>query len=157
MYKANEFGVRNWINSQGEKIDEIKLEDLKGKIKIVFCFQDWCPGCHATGFPSLKTIVDGLKDNKDVVILAIQTVFEGFEANTYDKIRENQLAYNLEIPFGHDAGADNKSQSILMNRFKVGGTPWFILIDKEDNILFEDFRINPKTLVSYINTDKYFK
>ena len=153
-YKAKDFGVHFWIDSEGQEIEEIRLENLENKIKILFCFQDWCPGCHALGFPSLKKIVDGLKSYDDIVFLAIQTVFEGFDVNTSDKLRLNQLKYDLKIPFGHDAGLDNNSQSIFMERYKTGGTPWFIIIDKKNTILFADFNINSEALITFIKTGK---
>ncbi|WP_208753128.1 hypothetical protein [Bradyrhizobium genosp. SA-3] len=37
-----------------------------------------------------------------------QTVFEGSEANTFDRLRENQRRYGLHVPFGH-AVADSAS------------------------------------------------
>ena len=29
-----------------------------------------------------------------------------------------------------------------MTNYNTGGTPWFILIDKKDNIVFADFHLN---------------
>ena len=153
-YKAKEFGVSRWIGTEGEPIEAIKLEDLTAKFKIIFCFQDWCPGCHSSGFPALKQMVEELKNNEDVVFLAIQTVFEGFEVNTFDKLRENQLKYNLKIPFGHDAGNDDHSTSIFMSRYQNRGTPWFIVLDEKNTIVFADFRINSAALITYIQTGK---
>ena len=54
VFKAPEFHVNNWINSKGNKTEEIKLSDFKGKFKILYCFQSWCPGCHSKGLPDLK-------------------------------------------------------------------------------------------------------
>ena len=153
-YKAKAFGVSRWIGTEGEPIEAIKLEDLAAKFKIIFCFQDWCPGCHSSGFPALKQMVEELKNNEDVVFLAIQTVFEGFEVNTFDKLRENQLKYNLKIPFGHDAGNDDHSTSIFMSRYQNRGTPWFIVLDEKNTIVFADFRINSAALITYIQTGK---
>lgn len=49
--------------------------DFQGKYKVIFAFQDWCPGCHRNGFPDLKQMVEALNDNPNVVFFAIQSVF----------------------------------------------------------------------------------
>ena len=119
---------------------------------MIYCFQHWCPGCHSKGLPDLKKMVDALDGNKNVVFLAIQTVFEGHEDNTYDKIVDTQKQYALNIPFGHDAGDDNTSKSNIMTNYKTGGTPWFIFIDKHDNVVYSDFHLNPVAAIEFLKT-----
>lgn len=154
IFKAPEFNVKQWIDAEGHKTKPIHLSDYKGKFKILYCFQSWCPGCHSKGFPTLKIMVDALKDKENIQFLAVQTVFEGFDVNTYDKMVETQKQYDLKIPFGHDAGTDENSQSHIMTNYKTGGTPWFIFIDKHDNVVFEDFGLNPEAAIEFlINLD----
>jgi len=152
VFKAPEFHVNTWIDSEGNKTDEIKLSDFKGQFKIVYCFQSWCPGCHSKGLPDLKKMVDALSENENIQFLAIQTVFEGHHANTYEKMVETQKKYNLKIPFGHDAGNDNKSHSNIMSNYQTGGTPWFLFIDKHDNVVFSDFHLNPEAAIQFLKT-----
>ena len=152
IFKAPEFQVKNWIDAEGNKTESIKLSDFKGKFKIVYCFQSWCPGCHSKGLPDLKNMVEGLKENENIIFLAIQTVFEGYESNTYEKILETQKQYELQIPFGHDAGDDGKSRSNIMKNYQTGGTPWFIFIDKHDNVVFSDFRLNPVAAIDFLKS-----
>jgi thiol-disulfide isomerase/thioredoxin len=147
---AKEFQVNKWIDANGNKTDPIKLSDYKGKFKIVFCFQHWCPGCHSKGLPDLKKMVSALQDNDKVIFLAIQTVFEGFESNTFNKIAETQKQYNLQIPFGHDAGNDGKSTSNIMTNYQTRGTPWFIFIDMHDKVVFSDFHLNPNAAIEFL-------
>ncbi|WP_055446281.1 peroxiredoxin family protein [Lacinutrix mariniflava] len=154
IQRAQEFNVKQWIDANGNKTEQIKLSDFKGQFKILYCFQSSCPGCHSKGLPDLKKMVEGLKDNKNITFLAIQTVFEGHESNTYEKLIETQKQYNLKIPFGHDAGDDNKSHSNIMANYKTGGTPWFIIIDKHDNIVFSDFSLNPDAAIQFLKTLK---
>lgn len=149
-FKAKEFDVKDWIDANGKKTDQIKLADYKGKFKIVYCFQHWCPGCHSKGLPDLKKMSIALQDSDKVAFLAIQTVFEGHSSNTYDKIVATQKKYNLKIPFGHDAGDDGKSKSNIMSNYQTGGTPWFILIDKYDNVVFADFHLNVKETIKFL-------
>ena len=152
LLRAPEFNVIQWIDSKGNKTNPIKLSDFKGKFKVIYCFQHWCPGCHSKGLPDLKKMVNALDGNKNVVFLAIQTVFEGHEDNTYDKIVDTQKRYALNIPFGHDAGDDNTSKSNIMTNYKTGGTPWFIFIDKHDNVVYSDFHLNPVAAIEFLKT-----
>ena len=131
---------------------EIKLSDFKGKFKVLYCFQSWCPGCHSKGLPDLKKMVDTLKENDNVTFLAIQTVFEGHDANTYNNMVATQKQYELEIPFGHDAGNDDISRSNVMTNYDTGGTPWYIFIDKHDNVVFSDFHLNSDAAIEFLKT-----
>ena len=94
IIKAPEFNVKNWIDANGNKIKNSKLSDFKGKFKIVFCFQSWCIGCHSKGFPDLQKMVKELNGNDTISFMAIQTVFEGYHANTYQKMIET-LSYKV--------------------------------------------------------------
>jgi len=96
-------------------------------------------------------MVKALEHNDKVVFLEIQTVFEGYHANTYDKLVEIQKAYELNIPFGHDACADGKSRSNLMTNYKIGGTPWFIFIDENNDIVFADSHLNTGFAIEFLN------
>jgi len=154
VFKAPEFDVKHWIDANGHKTDPIKLSDFKGQFKIMYCFQSWCPGCHSKGLPDLKKMVDALKDSKNITFLAVQTVFEGFESNTYEKMVETQKQYDLKIPFGHDAGDDGASHSKIMFNYKTGGTPWFIFIDRHDNVVFSDFHLNADAAIEFFKTLK---
>lgn len=147
--KAHNFNVKEWVDSQGKKRPEVKLSDFKNRFKVIFCFQSACPGCHIKGFPDLKKIIDANIEN--IVFLSIQTVFEDFDKNTYEQMLETQKKYDLKIPFGHDAGKDGKSTSLLMKEYKTGGTPWFIFIDQNDHIVFSDFHLDPDAAISYLN------
>jgi len=152
ILRASEFEVNQWVDADGNKTEPIKLSDFKGKFKIVYCFQSWCPGCHSKGFPNLKKMVKALKDTNSITFLAVQTVFEGHDANTFEKMVETQKQYDLKIPFGHDAGNDGKSISNIMKNYKTGGTPWFLFIDKYDNIVFSDFHLNPDAAIEFLKT-----
>lgn len=151
LIRAKEFEVKDWIDASGNRTEPKRLSDYQGKFKVVYCFQHWCPGCHSKGLPDLKKMVDALQGNDKVAFLAIQTVFEGFEENTFEKIIETQKKYDLRIPFGHDAGGDGKSHSNVMTNYQTGGTPWFILIDSHDAIVFADFHLNVEGAIQFLN------
>src|SRR3546814_6419631 len=81
-----------WIDGSGEERGPLSLDDLGDGYRILYFFQHWCPGCHAHGFPTLVRLVAELAD-RNVGFAAIQTVFEGFEVNTFERIRDNQQRY----------------------------------------------------------------
>lgn len=140
-----------WIDKKGKGMKPIQLSDFEGKFKIIYGFQSWCPGCHSRGLPALQKMVTALEDNEKVVFFAIQTVFEGFKANTKDKLIETQKKYDLQIPFGHDVGNEKTgSRSSTMYHYRTGGTPWFIFIDQNDTVVFNDFHLNEEKAIEYL-------
>ena len=152
IFKAPEFDVKDWVDANGNKTTQIQLSGFDGKFKVLYCFQSWCPGCHSAGLPNLQKMVNDLKGNDKVAFLAVQTVFEGHNANTYEKMLETQKKYELKIPFGHDAGDDGKSRSNIMTNYKTGGTPWFVLIDQHNNVVFADFHLNVDATIDVLKS-----
>ncbi len=150
--QAPELDEFKWVDAMGKERDVIRLEKLKGKFIVIYCFQAWCPGCHSRGLPALKKLTTAFGDREDIVFLAIQTVFEGHHANTYKRMVEIQKQYDINIPFGHDAGQNqNNHRSTTMQKYRSGGTPWFIFIDKENQVVFNDFHIDIDKTISYLN------
>lgn len=149
LRKTPELRVKQWIDKNGKEIRPIKLLNFEGKYRIIYCFQHWCQGCHSVGFPSLKQLVEAFKENDQVMFFAIQTVFEGIDINTYDKILEVQNKYQLKIPFAHDKGIRT---STVMEDYKTGGTPWFIFINQNGEIEYADFHINIEGAIKYLKS-----
>ena len=150
-YQAPELMVPLWVNQKGEKTAPIKLENYSANFKVLYCFQAWCPGCHSRGLPALKKMVEALKDSTHVTFLAIQTVFEGKHANTFERMVEIQKEYDLAIPFGHDEGNEQTQNiSSTMMNYRTGGTPWFILIDQQGTVIFNDFHLNEDKAIEYL-------
>ena len=141
--KAPELRVAYWIDPEGKARSPLKLAELGDGYKLIYCFQAWCPGCHERGFPTLVNLVDNLAAY-DIGFAVVQTVFEGAEENTQDKLREMQLRYGLKLPFGHDEGEPHPSTMI---DYRTGGTPWFILIDPGGTVVFSDFHLNADALI----------
>lgn len=150
-FEAPELLVDKWVDGEGKKTGPLKLSDFDGKFKVIYCFQSWCPGCHSIGFPALQQMTGNLKDRGQVIFLAVQTVFEGHEANAYDKILETQKQYGLKIPFGHDPGDESSNnRSKIMYSYRTGGTPWFIFIDLKNKVVFNDFHINVEGAIEFL-------
>ena len=149
--QAPELDIPLWVNGEGNKMAPVKLSDHKGKFKVLYCFQSWCPGCHSQGLPSLPKMVKAFVGNDRVAFIGMQTVFEGADANTFERMLEIQKEYDLQIPFGHDIGNENtRNISSTMYNYRTGGTPWFILIDQNDVVLFNDFHLNTEKAIEFL-------
>ena len=132
--KAPKLNVGTWFNlPKGKK--SIDLPELRGKVVYLLFFQSWCPACHSHGLPRMKKLVREYK-NKDVVFLVIQTVFEGYAVNTPAKAEKTRKEFGLDIPVGHDGGPE---RSRVMRRYRTGGTPWVVIIDKKGMVRFDDY------------------
>lgn len=73
----------------------------------------------------------------------MQTVFEGFGSNSEDKLRKNQLKYDLKIPMAHAPG-NPQTHSIpeIMRKYRSGGTPWTVIIDPYGKVVFNEFHLD---------------
>ena len=149
---APEISLDYWIDKNGVASHFSVIEN-RGKWVLLKCFQDWCPGCHASGFPTLKKFSDAFWDHPKVAIAGIQTVFEGFSSNTQDDVRKLQLQYELPITMGHDPG--DPAQHLrpqTMVKYRTGGTPWIILIAPDGQVVFNDFHVNVDKLLGFVRT-----
>ncbi len=138
---APNWEIAQWYNLPPGK-STLERSNYLGKVLYLYCFQSWCPGCHSHGFPTIKAVRDHFKGDLAVDFIAIQTVFEGFDINTFERLRETSHQYDLDIPFGHDPGPGGQ-RSLVMQRYRTGGTPWTILIDQKGVVRFNDFQAQP--------------
>lgn len=152
-FPAPEWNIGDWIGKDGETLAEpVKLAHYAGKVVVMLAFQSWCPGCHSSGFPTIQLLKREFENSPDVEFVAVQTVFEGHDVNTLDKLLENQRNYALNIPFGHDAGTElTNNYPDIMYKYRTRGTPWIIVIDKDGMVRYSDFHIDPQQGVELIN------
>lgn len=129
----------------------LDVENFLGKVVYLYCFQSWCPGCHSHGFPLLEKMTETFKNNDKVSFLTIQTTFEGFGTNTLEEAQKIVNQYQLNIPAGHDAGLQS-SGSVVMQRYRSGGTPWTIVIDKEGIVKYNNFQAEASPMTSFIQS-----
>jgi hypothetical protein len=150
--RAPELRVAQWIDAQGQARAPLTLAALGDGFKVIYCFQHWCAGCHSHGFPALVKLVGALSGpDIDFGFAVVQTVFEGAEANTFERLRETQLRYGLELPFGHDSPAASDGAAMVptvMQDYGTGGTPWFIVISPAGEVVFSDFQLDAERLIA---------
>ena len=95
------------------------------------------------GFPTLKKLTEIFKDNNEVVFVGVQTVFEGYSTNTKDKLRENQIKYELKIPMAHAPGNPQTHEiPPIMRDYRSGGTPWTVIIDQSGKVVYNNFHLD---------------
>lgn len=150
--KAPEIELDYWIDANGEP-GQFSVTESRGKWVFLKCFQNWCPGCHSSGFPTLQAFSKKFADHPDVAIAGIQTVFEGYRSNTLEDVRKLQLRYDLPITMGHDPGnPDTHERPVTMQAYRTGGTPWLILIDPEGVVVYNNFHVNSDSLIEYVES-----
>lgn len=148
--EAPEIKLDYWIDKDGND-SSFSVEENRGKWVFLKCFQDWCPGCHSSGFPTLKAFADEFHDHPKVAIAGIQTVFEGFYSNTQEDVRKLQLRYELPITMGHDPGnEDTHERPQTMRKYRTGGTPWLILIAPDGTVAFNNFHVDKDKLIEFV-------
>ncbi|MBK1834415.1 peroxiredoxin family protein [Roseibacillus ishigakijimensis] len=145
----------HWVDASGNEREPFRLSEFQGNWRLLYFFQSWCPGCHSAGFPTLQKLEELLADDLGRLrMCAVQTVFEGFESNTFEALLETQKRYGLHAPFGHDEGKGRRrAGSETMQRYRSGGTPWFVLIDPRGSVVFNDFRIKVEGVLSLLDSE----
>ena len=103
------------------------------------------------GFPTLQKLTQTIKNENQVKFFAVQTVFEGYEFNSQDKLRKNKLEWDLKIPMAHAPG-NPKNHEIpeVMRKYRSGGTPWKVIIDPQGKVVYNHFHIEPAKAVALI-------
>ena len=144
---APELRVGRWIGGDGVSgVAALKGCELGTGPTLLFAVQHWCQGCHLHGFPTLQKL-HGALSTKGVGFAVIQTVFEGAQENTFEKLRVNQLKYELPVAFGHDEPPAGATLPTFMEDYRTRGTPWFTVIDASGSIVFSDFHLDAGRLV----------
>jgi thiol-disulfide isomerase/thioredoxin len=160
---ANQFGILDqmapelqvdyWLDRNGAP-STFSIGEARGKWIYIKCFQNWCPGCHKYGFPTLKKVADAFDGDDRVSVAAVQTVFEGFGTNTREAVRELQLRYELPIPMGHDAGSpDGERLPSTMLSYRTGGTPWVIIIEPGGRVAYNNYHIDGDRFIELLRNE----
>lgn len=144
---APSWAIRQWENLP-DGVTSLDVSSFKDKVVYLYCFQSWCPGCHRHGFPALVEVQKHFQGNEQVAFAAIQTTFEGETVNTFANAVSTVNKFNLLIPVGQSGGGD--APSTLMKRYRTGGTPWTIIIDRQGIVRFNDFYVTPKDAIAII-------
>lgn len=146
---APELLVPHWIDENGQARPPLTLKELGARYRVLFFYQHWCPGCHSHGFPTLLALIAAEKA-AEVGFAVVQTVFEGVEVNTPDRLRHEQTKYGLRIPFGHDAISPDGHYPTTMVNYRTGGTPWLVVIDPAGTVIENGFSIDAEEFLAVL-------
>lgn len=131
---APEWRIDNWINSR-----PLKLADLRGKVVILEFFQLWCPGSNHFSVPLMLKWEKMFRDNPDVVLLSIHSVFEGHDQQTPEELLQFMTEKKIRHPVGIDRHEPGNPIPLTMQAYDIQGTPEIIIIDKAGQIRFQKF------------------
>lgn len=143
--KAPPLRVPYWIDGDGQELDNFSLSDMGDGYKVIFCFKASCPSCHSRGFPAMKKLVDHLS-GKGFGFAAVHTAFDDDPFNSQARVRENQIKFGLEIPFGHDPKLGANYPTVMQD-YRTRGTPFFLVIDPQGFLVFADFSLDVDKLI----------
>ncbi len=101
----------------------VTLADLRGKVVFLNVWATWCGPCRQE-MPSIETLYDEFKDNKDFVILAVSQDTRGREA-VEPYVERN--GYHFEVLLD----PENK----VGESYDVGGVPETFIIDRDGRIV----------------------
>ena len=135
--KAPPWDVSEWINGEGVNIDT-----LRGTVLVVEFFQLWCPGCNQFSIPLMlewnHAFTKQIKEGK-LRLLSIHTVFEGHDYQTPEKLRRFVKEKGIHHLVGIDRHVDGSVIPETMKRYRTGGTPEIVIVDKKGFIRFQKF------------------
>lgn len=131
---APEWIVSEWINSS-----PLILKELKGKVVVIDFFQLWCPGCNSFLIPLMLKWEDVYKDNLNIQLIGIHTVFEGHDYQTPNHLKQYVKEKGINHPIAIDAYLSSKRIPETMISYQTGGTPAIAIIDKRGIIRFKKF------------------
>ncbi len=149
--RAPEFRFDEWL-ANVDADHGLRLAEIDEPIIYLYNFQSWCPGCHSHGFPTLNAVNDHFESTGRVHLVkfvAIQTVFEGHDANTPEAALDSIARHDLaDIALGHDPGLP----PTVMVDYQTGGTPWTVIIGPgPDRIVLDDgFHFDAADLIELI-------
>ena len=117
--------IEKWFNTPRP----IGLNDLRGRVIMLYAFQMLCPGCVSFALPQAKRIGDTFASN-DVAVIGLHTVFEHHAANSPAALKAFLHEYQIRFPVGIDMHAAGKPMPLTMQAYGMQGTPTLIIIDR---------------------------
>lgn len=127
---APEWSISEWLNTSVP----LDLAAQRGRVVVACAFQMLCPGCVSQAIPQLKAVHE-LFTPLRVTVVGLHTVFEHHEAMTPIALRAFLHEYRVRCPVGIDAaGTDGGPIPRTMARYRMQGTPTWLLIDRRGEL-----------------------
>ncbi|CAM1373030.1 TlpA family protein disulfide reductase [Tenacibaculum xiamenense] len=111
------------------------LEELKGKPVLILFFNLGCPGCKGRALPYANRVV--VENGEHIQVIGIHSRFEGpqYELKDFENAKEE---FYIRFPFYKDLNDTN-----TFRKYQAGGTPHWLLTDKEGNLVYSIFGSDP--------------
>ena len=122
---APELEVDYWLDRNGAPT-RYSIGASRGKWIFLECFQNWCPGCHSHGFPTLKKVADasGGKFYRARDLETLEAVYEEIDQLEKTEIEIEQFTSFEEISKGWIlAGIAFLALEQLLSLSRVGRLP----------------------------------
>ncbi len=110
-------------------------EAFLGKPLLILFFSLGCPGCLGRAIPYANRMVYELGDQ--IQVLGIHTNFESLDIST-EKFAKAREEFAIRFPFFKDKNYD----TTFLN-YGAGGTPHWILVDKDNVVVYSIFGSDP--------------
>ncbi|NHQ88376.1 redoxin domain-containing protein [Iodobacter sp. HSC-16F04] len=123
-----------WLNSD----QPVVLNDLLGKVVLIYVFQMLCPACVSHGLPQARAI-RGAFVKSDVVVLGLHSVFEHHSVMGAEALRVFLHEYRIGFPVGIDQASLQGPIPQTMQYYGLQGTPSLILIDRQGQLRLQHF------------------
>lgn len=111
------------------------IESYRGKPLLILIFSLGCPSCLGRAIPFANRIV--YEKAKEMEVVGVHTNFEGldFTKNHFIKAQED---FFMRFPIYKDKNYD----TTFLN-YGAGGTPHWILVDENGNVVYSIFGSDP--------------
>ena len=135
--------IKNW---HIESINQSMVGDVfsySGKPLVILFFNLGCPGCKGRAIPFANWLNIEFKDEINVV--GIHTNFEGVDFSNQELI-DCKAEFYINFEYFRDA---NYNTTFL--DYQAGGTPHWIITDKDLNVVYSIFGSDPNNALLRIN------
>ncbi|WP_460218149.1 peroxiredoxin family protein [Psychroserpens sp. MEBiC05023] len=119
-----------------------KLENLQGKPLLILFFYLGCPGCKGRAIPFANKLV---YENTPIHIIGIHSRFEG-KVYSNEELKQAKDEFYIRFPYYSDKNHDDTFKS-----FEAGGTPHWILLNKDGEIVQSIFGSDPNNALLRID------
>ena len=116
------------------KEDVPTLDSFGGKPLLILFFYLGCPGCKGRAIPFANRLV---YEKTPINVVGIHTRFEG-RVYTDEELKTAKDEFHIRFPYYRDV-----PPATTFNNYEAGGTPHWVLLDKEGNLVMSIFGSDP--------------